>query len=226
MPNVKIVSDDGNNALIIVANTQEYAIIQKVLKQLDVLPLQVMIDATIVEVTLKDDLQYGIEWFLQNAKGSSSATGGATGSNSLTTLASAAASGGFSYLYHSMGSAGAMNAVLQAAATKNNANVLSSPSLMVLNNQEATITVGQSVPILSSTSVLTTGTAQSIQMVDTGVILAIRPRVNANGLVIMDIMQNVNDVTPPAAGAAIQSPSILKEKSKPMLRCKAAKPSY
>jgi len=211
MPNVKIIADESNNALIIVANTQEYTIISKVLKQLDVLPLQVLIEATIVEVTLNDDLKYGIEWFLKNGHGNNSVSGGGLGSL-LSSAAAGASTSGFSYVYNGLGAAGSMNAVIQAAATKGNVNVISSPSLMVLNNQEATILVGQSVPILSgtSTSLVSTGvTSNTVQMVDTGVNLAIKPRVNANGLVLMDLMQSVNAAVA-TSSSTIDSPTIEK----------------
>ena len=211
MPNVKIIADESNNALIIVANTQEYAIISKVLKQLDVLPLQVLIEATIVEVTLNDDLKYGIEWFLKNGHGNNSVSGGGLGSL-LSSAAAGASTSGFSYVYNGLGAAGSMNAVIQASANNGNVNVISSPSLMVLNNQEATILVGESVPILSgtSTSLVSTGvTSNSVQMVDTGVNLAIKPRVNANGLVLMDLMQSVNAAIS-TSSSAIDSPTIEK----------------
>lgn len=217
MPNVKIIADEGNNALIIVANTQEYAVIQRVLKQLDVLPLQVMIDATIVEVTLNDDLKYGIEWYMNQTNSAVNAiTGGANTSkdSTITALATAAASGvstgGFSYLFSSR--SGDISAVLKAAATNNNINVISSPSLMVLNNQEAMIQVGDSVPTISSTStsLVSTGvTSNAVQMVDTGVNLSIKPRVNANGLVLMDLMQSVNQAVATTFGVT-NSPTIQK----------------
>lgn len=220
MPNVKIIADESNNALIIVANTQEYAIISKVLKQLDVLPTQVLIDATIVEVTLTNELQYGIEWFLKNAHGDSAVAGGGGSSSiasTLTAAATGAGSSGFSYLYNGLGSAGAMNAVINAAATNNNVSVISSPSLMVLNNQEATILVGDSVPILSGTATsLLSGVASTtnqVQMVDTGVNLSIKPRVNSNGLVLMDIMQSVNAAVATNVNggtSGIDSPTIQK----------------
>jgi len=220
MPNVKIIPDDGNNALIIVANSEEYSKILRVIKQLDVLPLQVMIDATIVEVTLKDDLQYGIQWYLQHENGGTNiASGGADNglisSGTLTDIAKGIGTGGFSYAFSS-GSKD-INAVLKAGATNNNINVISSPSLMVLNNQEASIKVGDSVPILTSTTTFTTGTATSnnIQMVDTGVNLAVRPRVNSGGLVLMDILQSVNQAIPTTGTggtgtSTINSPTIQK----------------
>lgn len=221
MPNVKIIADEGNNALIIVATAQEYAVIQRVLKQLDVLPLQVMIDATIVEVTLNDDLKYGLQWYFSHSNGGSNdIAGGSAQGLSLTNVAKdaikALGTGGFSYAFTS-GSKD-IQAVLNASAKNNNVNVISSPSLMVLNNQEATIKVGDSVPIRSSVSTnLTSGGANntpiqtsSIQMIDTGVNLSVRPRVNAGGLVLMEILQSVNQAIKTTTSDTIDSPTIQK----------------
>jgi general secretion pathway protein D len=218
LPNVKIIADTANNSLIIVATAQEYKVIQNVLKQIDVLPLQVMIDATIVEVTLNDQLKYGIQWYLtHNNGGTNIVTGGSAsppeGIN-LTDIAKGVTTGGFSYAFSS-GSKD-INAVLQASATDNNINVISSPSLMVLNNQEASIKVGDSVPIRSSISTnlnnSTPGGIQtsSIQMIDTGIHLAVRPRVNAGGLVSMDILQTVNQAKKTTDISGIDSPTITK----------------
>lgn len=220
MAKVRIIPDEGNNALIIVANSEEYAKIQRILKELDVLPLQVLIDATIVEVTLNNDLKYGIQWyFSHNNGGINQINGGSAQGIDLISLTNEAAktfsTGGFSYAFSS-GSRD-IQAVLNASATKNNINVISSPSLMVLNNQEATIKVGDSVPIRSSvtsntSNTTTTGIVQtsSIQMVDTGVNLSVRPRVNAGGLVIMDILQSVNQAITTTTSVTIDSPTIQK----------------
>ncbi|MCQ8127056.1 type II secretion system secretin GspD [Methylomonas rivi] len=220
MAKVRIIPDEGNNALIIVANSEEYAKIQRILKQLDVLPLQVLIDATIVEVTLNNDLKYGIQWyFSHNNGGINQINGGSAQGIDLISLTEETAktfsTGGFSYAFSS-GSRD-IQAVLNASATNNNINVISSPSLMVLNNQEATIKVGDSVPIRSSvtsntSNTTTTGIVQtsSIQMIDTGVNLSVRPRVNAGGLVIMDILQSVNQAITTTTSETIDSPTIQK----------------
>lgn len=214
MPNVKIIADESNNALIIVANTQEYAIIQRVLKQLDILPLQVLIDATIVEVTLKDDLSYGIEWYIDHTGGGGMGQANTASFTQISSLATGIATGGLTYAITNASQK--VGAMLQAQALKNNVNVISSPSLMVLNNQEANILVGDSVPILTgtSTSLVSTGvTSNSIQMVDTGVNLSIKPRVNANGLVLMDLMQSVSSAQATNVNggtSGIDSPTISK----------------
>ncbi|WP_150047694.1 type II secretion system secretin GspD [Methylomonas rhizoryzae] len=221
MANVRIIPDETNNALIIVAGSQEYAKIEKVIKQLDVLPLQVLIDATIVEVTLNNDLQYGIEWFFSHQNGGiNEVSGGSPGKDSggisLSDIGTAAATSGFSYAFAS--NTGDIKAVLNAAASKNNVNVISSPSLMVLNNQEASIRVGDSVPIRSSVTSNTSSTTttngivqtSSIQMIDTGVNLQVRPRVNAGGLVLMDVLQSVDQAVKTDTSESIDSPTIQK----------------
>jgi general secretion pathway protein D len=222
MPNVKIIADEGNNALIIVASSEEYAKIQRVLKQLDVLPLQVMVDATIVEVTLNDDLKYGLQWyFSHNNGGVNHIDGGSAQGIDVISLTKEAAktfsTGGFSYAFSA--NSGDIQAVLNASAKNNNVNVISSPSLMVLNNQEASIKVGDSVPIRSSVSTNLTSAGgangnaiqtSAIQMIDTGVSLLVRPRVNAGGLVLMDILQSVNQAITTTTSANIDSPTIQK----------------
>jgi len=222
---VKIISDKANNSLIIVATAREYEVILPVIKQLDVLPLQVLIDASVVSVKLTDNLKYGIEWFLRQgntAVGSNLAgQGGLSGINLgdlAVTGATAFGTGGLSLVQNS----GSVKAVLHAEADKGNVNVISSPSLMVLNNQEAKINVGQqvpvstggsSIPISGGTTTPNFAQTNSIQYKDTGVTLEVTPRVNANGMVIMEIKQIVSNVVS-SSGATLteqQTPTIDKK---------------
>lgn len=221
---VKIIADVANNAVVIVATAQEYGVILPIIKQLDMMPLQVLIDATIAEVTLKDELIYGIQWFLKEGN---TTIGSGLGKASLSDIAisgaAASATGGLSLLQNS----GAVKALLSAQATNNNVNVISSPSLMVLNNQEASIQVGDEIPVRTSQSTNITNVNPSggilpgtdatqtsgglvtsgIQQRKTGVKLTVKPRVNANGLVIMDIEQSVEDAQETKT-SGIDSPSI------------------
>lgn len=195
---VKIIPDEINNSLVIVATAQEYNVIKDVIKQLDVMPLQVLIDATIVEVTLTDELEYGIQWYFSEGSsgiGSSPDTAAKLG-NAVQTAAAAAATGGLSAIY----SSGAVKALLKAQANDGNVNVISSPSLMVLNNQEANIQVGEEKSLRTSESTPLSGGAgpdnaliqtTQIQQRKTGVMVTVKPRVNANGLVTMEIEQSV-----------------------------------
>ncbi len=213
---VKIIADEANNSVVIVATAQEYGVILPIIKQLDVMPLQVLIDATIAEVTLTDNLIYGIQWFLK--EGNTKIGSGSAGAKLLDAAlsgAAASATGGLSLLQDS----GAIKALLSAEATDGNVNVISSPSLMVLNNQEANIQVGDEVPIRTSQSSAIPTTSDpinvnnllqtsSIQQRKTGVKLTVKPRVNANGLVIMDIEQSVENVKEEGSGSRIDSPTI------------------
>ena len=188
--NVRIISDKANNALVIVATPQEYAVVKPIIEQLDIVPLQVLIDATVASVALNDGLQYGISWYLSH--------GGQDGVVSTIAAATAAtSSGGLTAAY----SSGAVQALLSTQATKGNVNIISAPSLMVLNNQKAKINVGDQVPLQTGTTSIPTAStgiavASSIQYKDTGVTLEVTPRVNANGMVIMDIHQIVSNVKP------------------------------
>ena len=212
---VRIIADEPNNSVIIVATAQEYEVILPVIKQLDILPLQVLIDATIAEVTLSDDLRYGISWYLSEGNDALASTGSPPGTVATTLgtaaqAAAAASTGGFSALY----SSGAVKALLNTQAKKNNVNVVSSPSLMVLNNQEASIQVGNEISLRTGQNTPLSGgvntglvSTNSLQQRKTGVKLKIKPRVNASGLVIMEIEQSVED--PGSAKADGSNPDIL-----------------
>ncbi len=216
---VRIIADKANNAVVIVATPRAYETILPVIKQLDILPLQVLIDATVVSVKLTDNLKYGIEWFIRQgdtAIGSNlNELGGIDLGNMALQGATAAATGGLTLVQNS----NEVKAILHAQASQGNVDVISSPSLMVLNNQEAKINVGQQVPIStgSSSVPISGGTTpsfaqtNSIQYQDTGVTLEVTPRVNANGMVIMEIKQIVSAVVPGASSSGIQSPTIDKK---------------
>ena len=214
---VKIIADEPNNSIIIVATAQDYEVILPIIKELDMMPLEVLIDATVVQVTLSGELKYGISWFL-NHGGSNAIINGP--SITAASVLAAGATGGLSAFY----SSGAVKALLNTEAKKNKINIISSPSLMVLNNQKAKINVGQQVPIATGSSSIplaggtTTGSfaqSNSIQYKDTGVTLEVSPRVNANGMVIMKIKQIVSSVVPQVKDTGTlteqQSPTIDKK---------------
>lgn len=189
--NVRVVADEKRNALLIRAPRTEYRRIEQALRELDKAPAQVLIEASIVEVSLTGNLQYGVEWFVQN-----NISGGREG-QALLNMRDSGSIGpqqpGFSYTI--LNSAGVVRATLNALAEKSQVRLLSSPSVLVLNNHNATIQVGQQQPIKSSTAV-TTGNlvTESITYKDTGVMLSVTPSVNAGGLITMDISQQVTDV--------------------------------
>ena len=188
---VRVVADDQNNALLIYATGKEYRKIESALQRLDLAPTQVIIEASIIEVTLTDDMQYGLEWSLDKDLGD-----GYTGIGKLVDgLGIAPIVPGFSYSV--IDSTGDINAVLNALAKNDLLNVISSPSLMVLDNQTAAIQVGDQVPIETGSTTTDGGnTITSITYRDTGVKLDVTPSVNAGAMVTMDVEQSVTDIGP------------------------------
>jgi general secretion pathway protein D len=198
MDEVRIVADSDNNSLLIWATSQNYERILSTLQKIDVAPRQVLIEATIAEVTLSGQLQYGLQWFFNNGVGRDYTGTGSLGLPTDVTLTDALENipaGQFSYAITN--SDDIVKALLTALASDSKLKVLSSPQVMVLDNQQATIRVGTDQPVPSGTStvnnVTTTG---GVTYKPTGVLLEVLPRVNAGGIVNMEIRQEVIDVGP------------------------------
>lgn len=201
---VSIIADEPNNALIIRATEHDYRKIAGALARLDVAPLQVLIEAVVAEVTLTKELQYGVQWFLRsgNLSGTQSASSSGTVAPSLP---------GLGAIY----SAKNINVVLSALDSITTVKVVSSPSMLVLNNKTASLLVGDQVPIATqqATSVTTAGApiVNSIEYKDTGVILKVTPHVNDENLVSLDISQEVSAVATSTA-STLGSPVIQQRK--------------
>jgi len=253
LPNVRITADVVNNSLLIYADQGNYRIIESTVQQLDRPQLQVAIDATIAEVTLTDELAYGVQFFLTSkalglrpnqgsllntqSTGSTSAT---TTTNTATTTtatgttptvtSTAAAAGtvanafisrafpGFNFL---VGQEAQPAMILDALHSVTAVKVLSNPSLVVVNNQAATLQVGNQVPITTgSANVLNSATATSNTIVNTvdyrntGVILHVAPRVSANGNVRLEVEQEISQVVPSTDPNATLTPTISERKVK------------
>lgn len=189
---IRIVADESTNSLLVYAPKRAFRRVEAAMRQLDVAPAQVLIEATIVEVTLSDKLQYGLQWYFKDSLGSGR-TGAGTLTRSTTSTALSRVLPGFNYTISD--SAGGIRAVLNALASETGLKVVSSPSVLALDNQPAEIRVGNQQPILSGTTTTTGGNVtQSITYKDTGVMLRVTPRVNSGGLVTLDISQEVTDV--------------------------------
>lgn len=204
---VNIIADEERNALVILATPEEYAQVEKAIRKLDITPNQVLVEASIIEVTLTDEFSFGLEWFFRNNRGSKTGTA----QLDLGAAGIAAIVPGFSYSV--VDAAAKIGFVLNALAADTRLNVISSPSLMVLDNKTATITVGDQVPIRTSETV-SQGTSgdtpvitSTIQFRDTGVTLEVTPRINNGGKVIMDIRQEVSSVDRTTT-SSIDSPTI------------------
>ena len=195
---IRVVSDDYNNALLVYASPYEYGKIERILQKLDVIATQVLIEASIVEVQLSDGLEFGLEWMFQNGIGNSYQ---GTGKLNLEGLVPQAP--GLSYAVRS---ADEVRAVVNALAEESLVNVISTPSVLVLDNHTAAIHVGDQQPIQSRQSVTDGGvTTNSIEYKDTGVKLEVTPSVNDGGLVTLDVNQSVTDVGPEDAATGQRS---------------------
>ena len=194
---VRVIADTENNALLIWASRQSYDKILNALREIDVSPRQVLIEATIAEVTLGDSLRYGLQWWFKNNFGSGRRGIGSLDLNT-NVNGNPNAEGGIGLLGSGFGYAYAVDdvvrAFLNALAADSRLKVLSSPQLLVLDNQQANIRVGDDQPVLSSTTVGDNTTTQNIQFRETGVLLDVTPNINAGGMVTLEINQEVTDV--------------------------------
>ena len=195
-----VVADDAANAIVAWATDPEHEEIARIIQQLDATPAQVLLEATIAEVSLNDELNLGLRWFFESGNF-------ALRFSDLATGAAAPAFPGFSFLFDG----GSAIIALNALSSITDVNVVSTPSLLVLDNREAELRVGDQVPVATQLAVdVTDPTApivNSITLRDTGVILKVRPRVSASGRIIMDIEQEVSDVVN-TTSSGIDSPTI------------------
>jgi general secretion pathway protein D len=208
---IRIIPNGENNAVLIYATPQERDTIDAMLRKIDILPLQVRIDATIAEVTLNDTLRYGTQFFFKNG-GINGALNFSPAGTALNTLASDLPA----FVLAGGNNATFAISALQAVTT---VKVLSSPQVMVLDNEAARLQVGNLVPYLTSSSQSTIANnapiVNSIDYRETGVIMDVVPRVNSGGLVTLDVSQEVSDIdTAATAASPIQSPTFLQRSVK------------
>ena len=206
---IRIIANRTNNALLIYATPAEYSVIEGMLRKIDVIPLQVLIEATIAEVDLNDELQYGTQFFFKadhvaNTLGPSSINSNLPPIPGISQLTFPSNSPYFILSKQP-------NFALAALAEVTKVKILSAPEIMVLDNQPARLQVGQQVPVLTgqATSTLAAGapTVNSIEYHETGVIMQVTPRVNTGGLVSLDLAQEVSDVAAAAVNTVQGSPT-------------------
>jgi len=194
---IRVVADEQNNSLLIYSSRNEFRKIESALNQLDVMPTQVHIEASILEVTLTDELTYGLSWYLDNNLGNGwRGVGEAGAPGNSTPLSVTGTTGKVSGLAYSVyDSVGDLRGIINALAKKSLVNILSTPTVTVLDNQQASIQVGQQQPVQSSRSLTDGGTSStSITYKDTGVVLEVTPSVNSGGMVTMTVKQSITDV--------------------------------
>jgi len=199
---VRIIPNSQNNAILLYATPAERDTIEAMLRKIDILPLQVRIDAAVAEVTLNDSLQYGTQFFFK------AGINGALNFSGPGAAAAAFASGFPGFVLSGPNNG---NAALNALQAVTDVKVLSSPQVLVLDNEAARLQVGNLVPYLTSASQSALSpnapVINSIDYRETGVILEVTPRVNSGGLVTLDIAQEVSDVVPGPSAGGINSPT-------------------
>ncbi|VVN10923.1 Type II secretion system protein D [Pseudomonas fluorescens] len=191
----RITAQKSSNQLLVRTRPVQWKEIESAIKRLDNPPLQVQIETRILEVKLTGELDLGVQWYLGRLAGNSTSTTVANVSGSQGALGGGGAGlGAADSLFYSFVSSN-LQVALHALETNGRTQVLSAPSLVVMNNQPAQIQVGDNIPISQTT--VNTGTSDttlsSVEYVQTGVILDVVPRINPGGLVYMDIQQQVSD---------------------------------
>ena len=193
---VTIMADQDNNAILVMASPADYRMIEAAIRKLDIQPRQVLINAIISEVTLSDELDYGVGWFLRESRFE-------LGFN--TPLPGGAAAAGEGLALAIFNSNDETRLFFDLLANKSDVKFISAPQVMVRDNQTATIRVGDQIPVTTRSSQSTTDPdapiVTEVQFRDTGTLLTVTPRINAGGQVSLDISQEVSlPGTEPAVG--------------------------
>ena len=202
----RVVADDTKNAIIVWGNDVEQENFSRLIQSLDTTPVQVLLEATIAEVSLNDELNFGLRWFFKNGDVSGTFSDASNG-------AIASTFPGLSFMFQGNSSSAALNAL----SSVTDVNVISSPSLLVLDNQEARLQIGDQVPIATQqvrdTTNANSPVINTISFRDTGIILTVKPRVSSSGQVVLDIEQEVSSVSTTKT-SGIDSPTISQRKIK------------
>ena len=198
--NLRITADAANNAIVVYSNQEDYRVVERAIRDIDRPLKQVAIDATVAEVTLTDELQFGVQAFLTSKD---VGLGKNNGAISLLSAGQDMAQGallqrvapGLNLL---LGSASQPRLILNALSNITDVKVLSSPSIVALDNQPALLQVGDEVPITTSSAAVLTNAAtpivNTITMRNTGVILKVLPHVHANGTVQLEVDQEISNI--------------------------------
>jgi general secretion pathway protein D len=208
-----VVADKDNNTLLVIATAGEYSIIETALKKLDIPQRQVIIDVTIAEVTLTDELQFGVEWLFKGGAPSGRGagglfnlnpgfnpgmplTGGTGGTGAATTSAGLGTNiaQGFLYFINNANFPGGIQAALRLLDSYGSTKVVANPHVAAADNQKATIKSGNRIPINQATLVggTTNAVTTTASYIDTGVLLQVTPHINAGGLISLDVQAEVS----------------------------------
>ncbi len=206
----RITAQKASNQLLVRTRPAQWKEIESAIKRLDNPPMQVQIETRILEVKLSGELDLGVQWYLGKLAGNSSSTTVANTKGSQGALGSGGAGlGSTDTAFYSFVSSN-FQVALHALETNGRTQVLSAPSLVVMNNQQAQIQVGDNIPISQTTVNTSTSdtTLSSVEYVQTGVILDVTPRINPGGLVYLDVQQQVSDADTSSETTTQTNPNI------------------
>jgi general secretion pathway protein D len=213
---VRVIADKDTNSLLILATPTDYDVIESALKKLDLIRRQVLVEVLLAEVSLTDDLRFGIDWFIttrNNTSGSLNSGLLPTNRTPVDILTNTSALPLGLRLVNLSG--GEVRAVLQAFGQDGKTTILASPQIMVLDNEKAEIKVGNKISVQTAqqTGVSTAGgVVNSYQYLETGILLGVTPRINSGGLVTLEVNQEVSE--PLAAAAGNPNPDVLTRTAK------------
>ena len=202
---VRVIADKDTNSLLIVAAPSDYEVILEALRKLDVVRRQVLVEVLLAEVTLDDGLQFGIDWFIRGRNNNNDGSlitqgllpGGRT-PGSLPAVSTITNPGGLQLINLS---GGEVRAVLQALGTDGKTKIVAAPQVMVLDNEKAEIKIGDRISVQTASQTIPGGTAgqltNSFSYLETGVLLAVTPRINSGGMVTLEINQEVSEPKAP-----------------------------
>ncbi len=188
----KFIADEVTNSIIILTTPDEYVMIKSAIDKIDIIPRQVVIEGLIAQVTLTDNLSLGLGAWLKGTMGSFSAGGGIRGSTLLGSDVTLPSGSGLSL--YGVNNTGSLQLLITSLATDSKAKLLATPHILVSDNREAKIQIGQQVPLVTSETYGSTTVApqRTIQYRDIGIILKVKPRINEGGLVSLELYQEVS----------------------------------
>jgi type II secretion system protein D len=224
-PDTRVFADEITNSLIILATPGDYSFIEETIKRLDIMPRQVVIEGLVAQVTLSDNLSFGVSWSLKtnaditNIKPFNKDINLDGNVFSIPQGSKLDNTAGDGFTFVATDPTGIVRARLTAALATSKAKVLAAPHILVSDNREARIQVGSQVPLATSTStaIPTSGTVtesttvtSTIQYKDIGIILTVKPQINDSGLVSLELTQEISSVGKPATIAGQDFSSIDK----------------
>lgn len=212
---MRLIADPLNNTILVLAPPAGHTMVARALTMIDRPPSQVLLDAMIAEVSLNDTLRYGVQWFFETngIEGIADSGRGGFGESSFDP---GPAFPGFNFLLESQGKA---RLAIDALSAVTDLRIISSPSIVVLNNRTATLNVGDQVPIVtrSASSVIDPDApiVNSVEFRDTGVILTVTPQVSSTGMVTLEIAQEISSVAnrPGQAGTGVAGNPTISQRS-------------